>query len=257
MDHRLAQQLGAHMQPLTTAVRFLTLLPWPISPATSTAQDVTRAIAWFPVAGLIIGLLLLPVGWLTGTVWDAGVRAVGIVIVWGIITAGLHLDGLSDTFDAVMSWRPRERKLAIMRDSQVGVMGVLAVVAVLLFKFVWLQTSDDNWWRAVILAPVWGRWAQVYGLHWFPSARNDGLGHAFQSQTGGQRSFFAATAAALLITISVAPLYGIVAGLLVWGSVLLLAYWWNRVLGGLTGDTYGALCEISEVVVLATLAAAS
>lgn len=243
--------------PLATALRFLTLLPWPTSPATSTTQDITRAIAWFPVAGLIIGLLLLPVGWLTGTVWDAGVRAAGIVIVWGIITAGLHLDGLSDTFDAVMSWRPRERKLAIMRDSHVGAMGVLAVVAVLLLKFVWLQASDNDWWRAVVLAPVWGRWAQVYGLHWFPAARSDGLGHAFQSQTGGQRSFFAATAAALLITISVAPLSGIVAGLLVWGVVLLLAHWWNRSLGGLTGDTYGALCEISEVVVLATLAAAS
>lgn len=255
MNNRFVRQFGTHAQPLATALRFLTLLPWPTSPATSTTQDITRAIAWFPVVGLIIGLLLVPVGWLAGTVWDAGVRAAGIVIVWGIITAGLHLDGLSDTFDAVMSWRSRERKLAIMRDSHVGAMGVLAVVAVLLLKFVWLQASGDDWWRAVMLAPIWGRWAQVYGLHWFPSARSDGLGHAFQSQTGGRRSFCAATAAALLITISIAPLSGIVAGLLVWGSVLLLANWWNRSLGGLTGDTYGALCEISEVVVLATLAA--
>lgn len=244
------------MQSLATALRFLTLLPWPASSATSTTQDLPRAIPWFPVAGFIIGLMLLPVGWLTGTIWDTGVRAASIVIVWGIITAGLHLDGLSDTFDAVMSWRPRERKLAIMRDSNVGAMGVLAVVAVLLLKVAWVQASGDDWWRAVVLAPVWGRWAQVYGLHWFPSARNDGLGHTFQSLATGRRPFFIATAAALLITISVAPLSGLVAGLLVGGNALLLAHWWNRTLGGLTGDTYGALCEMSEVVVLATLSAA-
>lgn len=241
---------GPH--PLIEALRFLTLLPLPGRPA-STEAGIARSLAWFPVAGLLIGLLLLPVGWLAGLAWDAGVRAACIIVAWGIITAGMHLDGLGDTFDAVMSWRPRERKLEILRDSRVGTMGLLAIGAVLLLKFVWLQAAGDEWWRAVLLAPVWGRWSQIYGLCRFPSARDDGLGHTFQQQRE-QRSLFRATLAALLLTLLLGPVQGLVAGLLVWGIAALLYRWWVRDLGGLTGDTYGALCEISEVIVLAVIA---
>jgi adenosylcobinamide-GDP ribazoletransferase len=209
-------------------------------------------MAWFPLVGLAIGVLLLPVGWLAGMLWGDSVRAALLVVAWAGVTAGLHLDGLSDTFDAVMSWRSRERKLEIMKDSRVGVMGVLALVAVLLLKFAWLQGADGEWWRAVLLAPMWGRWADIYGIFWFPPARGGGLGHTFHAQVR-QRDFFVATGVVLLLTLVIGQGVGVVAGVLVWGSTHLLASWWTRDLGGLTGDTYGALCEIAEVVVLATL----
>lgn len=238
--------------PLGEALRFLTILPAPGLPPPS-EQSIARSIAWYPVVGAIIGLLLLPVGWLAGWGWNAGVQAACIVVAWGLLTSGLHLDGLSDTFDGVMSWRSRERKLEIMRDSNVGAMGMLAIIAVLLLKFVWLQAAGEAWWQAVLLAPIAGRWALLYGLVWFPTARASGLGHTFQAQAQ-RRSFFRATAAAVLLAVSIGQGSGLIAGLLVWGSIYLLARWWTRDLGGLTGDTYGALCEISEVIVLATIA---
>lgn len=236
---------------LGEALRFLTILPLPGLPPSSD-QSIARAISWFPMAGLVIGVLLLPVGWFANAAWGPDVRAACLVIVWGIITGGMHLDGLSDTFDGVMSWRPRERKLEIMRDSRVGVMGVLAIVAVLLLKFVWLRTATTNWWCGVLLAPMWGRWADFYSLACFPVAREGGLGQTFRNQVRLQ-DFFLATLVPLLFSIVIAQWHGLIAALLVWVIVSVLAYWWINELGGLTGDTYGAVCEISEVVVLATL----
>lgn len=241
------------MKALLAALRFLTLLPIPAQPA-SDERSITAAIPWFPAVGLLIGLLLLPVGWLAGWLWDDTVRAVVLVVAWGVITGGLHLDGLSDTFDAVLSWRPRERKLEIMRDSRVGAMGVLALVAVLLLKVAWLQAAGDAWLQAVLLAPMWGRWASMYSVCCFPAARTDGLGHTVHAQVQ-QRDVVLSTLAVLLFSALVGLCPALIGGVLVWGSTHLLARWWTHDLGGLTGDTYGALCELGEVVMLAALTA--
>jgi adenosylcobinamide-GDP ribazoletransferase len=234
---------------LGEALRFLTLLPVPGLPA-MTEAGIVRAIPWFPLAGALIGALLLPIGWLGETVWGAGVRAALLVAAGGIITGGLHLDGLSDTFDAVMSWRPPEHKLEIMRDSRIGAMGALALVAVLLLKYAFLAAAGADWWRGVVLAPLWGRGADINGLLFLPAARAGGLGRIFHEQVR-RSDFRLASAAAAGIALIVAGPRGLLAGLLVWGCSHLLARWWTRDLGGLTGDTYGALCEIGEVIALA------
>jgi len=236
------------------AMRFLTVIPQPWLPPMSEASAVL-AIPWFPTAGLLIGALLLPVGWLAGLAWGELAAAALVVVAWGVITGGLHLDGLSDTFDAVMSWRPRERKLEIMKDSRIGAMGALALVAVLLLKIVFLAAAGDGWWRALLVAPVLGRWADCYGIFWFPAAREGGLGRSFNAQVRRADFWIASTVAAGAALLA-CGLAGLVAALLVWGVAHLLARWWTRDLGGLTGDTYGALCEIGEVVALAALAAA-
>src|SRR5438093_10799871 len=105
--------------PLGEALRFLTILPVGGLPPISEGA-IGRAIGYFPLVGAVIGAVLSGVGLLSGALWDDWVRAVAIVVAWGAITAGLHLDGLSDTFDAVLSWRSRERKLDIMKDSRLG-----------------------------------------------------------------------------------------------------------------------------------------
>lgn len=238
---------------LFEAIRFLTIIPIPWLPAMD-ERSIPRSIPWFPIVGLLIGGVLLPIGWLAGWLWGDLVRAVLLVVAWAVLTGGLHLDGLSDTFDAVWSWRPRERKLEIMRDSRIGAMGALALIAVLLLKVAWLHAAGEQWWQAVLLAPLWGRWADSYGIHWFPPAREGGLGRTFQDEVQ-PRQFYLTTAATLLLAGLIGGLVGLLAGLAVWLATWLLARWWTRDLGGLTGDTYGALCEIGEAVVLAVVAA--
>jgi adenosylcobinamide-GDP ribazoletransferase len=246
-----SQNRWGPLWPLGEALRFLTLIPIPGMPPMS-EHSIARAIPLFPLAGALIGGLLAGIGLASGALWDAWARSVLIVVGWGIITAGLHLDGLSDTFDAVMSWRTRERKLEIMKDSRIGAMGALALIAVLALKVSWLHAAGDGWARAVVLAPVLGRWADTYGIFWFPPAREGGLGREFQSQV--RRGDFAiATATAAVLALILAGPPGLLALGLVWGVSSALARWWSRDLGGLTGDTYGALCEIAEVVTLAAL----
>jgi adenosylcobinamide-GDP ribazoletransferase len=237
--------------PLGEALRFLTIFPIPGLPPMSEAS-IAHAIPFFPLAGAIIGALLAGLGLAAGALWDVGVRPVILVVAWGAITAGLHLDGLSDTFDAVMSWRPRERKLEIMKDSRIGAMGALALIAVLALKVAWLGAAGSGWLRAVWLAPVLGRWADIYGIFWFPPAREGGLGREFQSQVR-RFHFVFGTVATLALALLIAGTRGLVAFALVWLATQLLAMWWTRDLGGLTGDTYGALCEIAEVVTLAVM----
>lgn len=240
------------LEPLGEALRFLTIIPTPGMPPWTEA-GFGRAIPLFPLAGLLIGLILAAAGSLTGALWGAGVRAVGVVVAWGVVTAGLHLDGLSDTFDGVMSWRDRERKLEIMRDSRIGAMGALALAAVLGLKVALLATAGDRWLVAALVAPAIGRWADVYGIVFFPPAREGGLGRTFQALLG-PRDFPLATLIALAAAL-IGGVAGIVALALAWLVTHALGRWWTRDLGGLTGDTYGALCEIAEVVALAALTA--
>jgi adenosylcobinamide-GDP ribazoletransferase len=236
------------------ALRFLTIIPQPWLPPMN-ERSMVAAIPFFPAAGLLIGALLLPVGWLGDLFWGELARAALIVTAWGILTGGLHLDGLSDTFDAVMSWRPRERKLEIMKDSRIGAMGALALVAVLLLKTAFVASAGADWWRAVLIAPVLGRWADCFGIYFFPAAREGGLGRDFNAQVR-RRDFVIATLFTGVVCVAVAGWTGLIAGLLVLAVAYVLARWWTRDLGGLTGDTYGALNEIGEVVALAVLAAA-
>ncbi len=239
--------------PIGEALRFLTVIPTPGLPP-MTAEAIPRAIPYFPVAGLALGALLVVVGWIAGALWNEIVRAIALVVAWGVLTAGLHLDGLSDTFDGVMSWRSRERKLEIMRDSRIGVMGALALAAVLGLKAAFLATAGDGWLAAVLLAPALGRWADVYGIMRFPPARDGGLGRTFQSQLR-PGDFLIASGTTLILALALGGVRGLIALTLVWLAVHLLGRWWTRDLGGLTGDTYGALCEIAEVVALAALTA--
>ncbi|MEM8534591.1 MAG: adenosylcobinamide-GDP ribazoletransferase [Chloroflexota bacterium] len=250
--HNNQNQWGP-LWPLGEALRFLTIIPVPGMPPMSEAS-IARAIRFFPLAGAVIGLLLAVVGLIANTFWVVPIHAVIIVVAWGILTAGLHLDGVSDTFDAVMSWRPRERKLEIMKDSRVGAMGAMALIAILVLKIAFISTTGTGWLQAIILAPVLGRWADIYGIFWFPAAREGGLGRNFQSQV--QRSdFTTATIITLVLALLLAGIQGLIAFFVVWGATHLIARWWTKDLGGLTGDTYGALCEIAEVITLAALSA--
>jgi adenosylcobinamide-GDP ribazoletransferase len=240
------------LERLGEALRFLTILSVPgLPPAREGA--IGHALPLFPLAGAVIGALLVALGWLAGLLWGDLARAALLVVGWGVLTAGLHLDGLADTFDAVMSWRPRERKLEIMKDSRIGTMGALALVAVLGLKLAWLAQAGPRWLPAVLLAPALGRWAAIYGIFRFPPAREGGLGRDFQAQARGPALLTATLSAAALALLG-GP-RGLLALALVWGVSHLLGRWWTRDLGGLTGDTYGALCEIAEAVALAVLTA--
>jgi adenosylcobinamide-GDP ribazoletransferase len=240
---------------LAEAMRFLTILPVPGKPAMSELA-VVRAMVAFPLVGAIIGGLVAGAWWGATWLWGGLAGSLCAILTWGALTSGLHLDGIADSGDALFSWRSRERKLEIMKDSRIGTMGALALIGVVLLKWAMVATLGPLAWRGLVLAPIVGRWANLIGIFWFPAATEGGLGRTFHDHIS-QGDFWWASATALLGAGLLAGWWGLLVLGVAAAGTLLAARWMARSLGGLTGDTYGALCELAEVASLAVLAAAA
>jgi adenosylcobinamide-GDP ribazoletransferase len=252
MTVKVANRWGS-LRPIGEALRFLTVLPVRGLPPITEA-GIVRSMVAFPLVGLLIGAGGASVGLVADWLWGDPLRAVAIVVAWILVTQGLHLDGLADSCDALFSWRSRERKLEIMKDSRIGAMGALGLLTIVLLKVGALLSLGAAWWLGALLAPMWGRWADIYGIFWFPAAREGGMGRTFRDQVR-RTDFVVATISALVIGVLLLLPWGALVGLTVWLAVHGLAGRMVAALGGLTGDTYGALSEIGEVVTLLTLVA--
>lgn len=245
------------LNPLRAALSFLTLVPASRNLRLG-QRDISNSRAFYPAVGLLLGLLLVGVEEGASRAFPIHMTA-GILLTMTVVcTRALHLDGLMDVCDGVFGGYTRERRLEIMKDSQVGAFGVAGGATVLILKYgalvalLDLDAPGKEW--ALLLFPAISRWAMVVALGAFPYARDQGLGSPFhQSEQGGAKI---ATLAAGLTAVAASFLLGGFAGLglLAGAAVLAATLGWalNSALGGLTGDTYGATNEVSEVSVLAT-----
>jgi adenosylcobinamide-GDP ribazoletransferase len=240
------------MKRLLAALRFLTILPLPGGWGTAEA-DLAGSVPWFPVVGLLLGAMAAGAAWVLSSVTTPMAAAAVIAIMLLSFSGGLHMDGLSDTADGFLSARSRERILEIMKDSHVGAMGVIVIVCVLLLKFAALASLPaGRLWPAALLMPLAGRCAIVLHMALLPYARPEGTGAVFYRL----RPRWAAVWAAAVLGATACGVLG-VEGLVVWGVCIALtlafsAYVYGKI-GGATGDTLGAVCEIIEVAPALTL----
>ncbi len=237
------------MRGLATAIGFLTAVPIGVR-GVLREGDFGRASVWFPVVGLLVGLMLAGVDWCGRAVWDPMVAAALVIGAAVVVTGGLHIDGLMDTADAFFSRASRERMLEIMRDPRSGALGVTAGVCLLLAKFAaYAHLVGGEHWRVIAAAPALGRLAMVIAVGAFPYARESGTGARIAAEVG-KRQVIGALALGAAIAVGLLS----VGGLLVFAMALALAVaggaYARRRLGGLTGDVYGAVNEVVEVVVL-------
>ena len=215
-------------------------------------SEVGRSAIFFPVVGLILGLILVLVNFLLLPFASAGLLSVILVTLLAFMTRGLHLDGVGDTFDGLGAGSDRDRVLSIMDDSHTGVFGLIAIVLVLFFKIHALESIDVDRWRALLVAPILGRWAMVL-LAYRSKAAKPGLGSNLieHLQT---KHFLLATSVTLLLVAAIWRRNGIV--MMAWVAVFTIAsknYFYRRI-GGVTGDTFGAVGELSETSVMVLLA---
>jgi adenosylcobinamide-GDP ribazoletransferase len=243
------------MNAFLAAVRFLTVFPLPGARGTG-ERDMVRSVPFFPVIGLLVGGAAAGLAATLDGVFPPTVLAWLLVVWLAGVSGAFHLDGLADAADGLLSSRPRDRILEIMKDSRVGVMGVVVVVLVLGLKAAALASlASDVRWRAVLLMPVAGRCALVFQMALLPAARKeDGVGRLFL----GKRSPFEwLWAGAVLAGVSWLTAAG--AGLLCSGVsvglVLLFALFCYRKVGGATGDTLGAGCELTEAACVVAMSA--
>lgn len=231
----------------SAALSFLTRLPVPASGA----ADWGGAIVMYPVVGCLLGALLVLADHLLA--WRGlpiETRSIVAVVVLIVITGGLHLDGLMDTCDGVLGGGTIARRLEIMRDSRQGSFGVLGCVCVVLLKVAGLMAlAGTGRTTALFLAPVIGRWVVVGIAARFPSARPNGFGASFRAQVTAVRGGMA-TVITTLLCVWIGGGGGLLVLILAALGAVGMSVLWRRALGGLTGDTYGALIELTEVLVI-------
>jgi adenosylcobinamide-GDP ribazoletransferase len=237
------------LRPLVAAFAFLTRLPVWSGPLRDV--DLGRSLTFFPIVGLVLGLVLRGVGSLLVGVVEPTLAAVVLVALLAALTGGLHLDGVADVFDGLGGGRgDKQRTLDIMRDSRIGAHGAAALVLLLLAKvFAVADLLARRDLASLVVFPAVARWAVTPAIVFHPYARPEGLGRAFNGEARPWQVAGATAILALAIGALGQRFIAPAAGALVAAS--LLALWLRRRLGGLTGDVYGAAIELAEVAALA------
>ncbi len=231
------------------ALQFLTIIsiPWrrEVSP-----EELGRSAGYFPVVGLIIGLVLVGLDWLFGLILPSAVANALLIVSLVVITGVLHLDGFVDTCDGIAGHKTAEDRWRVMHDSRVGGFGIVGIVLLLLVKYVSLNSIPlPLMMTTLVLMPVISRWATVYAIFAYPYAKPSGLGKAFKQGTNWLR-FTMATLIALVVVVGLAQLVGLTIMFLIWVMTVVMAAYLKSKFSGLTGDTYGAINEVAEVGVL-------
>jgi adenosylcobinamide-GDP ribazoletransferase len=237
---------------LAGAILFYTRLPLP--PGWHPSFEGIAALA--PLVGVAIGGLL--------TLGDWGLQALGVtsllrsglvVGLWIWITGGLHLDGAMDTADGLAVMDP-QRRLEVMADSRTGAFGTMVAIAIVGLKTLALADLTTGRDLLFLMVPLWGRWGQVIAIARYPYLKAEGKGALHKA---GLRLPQDLLPGPLIALIFYAP-YGwlhpeqtqFMVALFLSGMTLamIIPAWFNRQLGGHTGDTYGAVVEWIETLLL-------
>ena len=217
-----------------------------------------QSMKFFPLVGIILGLIMYTAHTLLSLYINSSlVIAAVIVVIYVILTGALHLDGLSDTFDGIFSYRSKQRMLEIMKDSRVGANGVIVLVLYFILNIIFLadlESIDLPMGAFILLYPVVGRMNTVINCATAPYARTSGMAKDFVEQTdykGFLISFLITMGYAYAVLtyfkldISIIAIVPIMA---------ILGYYFARLMtrkiGGVTGDTLGAVLELTQVIML-------
>lgn len=229
------------MKYLISALQFLTILPL----GKSRDFDAPKTIPWFPVVGLVIGLILMAGDYIFCILWPDIIVALLDVLLIVILSGGLHLDGLGDTADGFFSHRSTEQVLSIMRDSRIGVMGLAAIVFVLSIKWASILHLVGHRALYLLIIPAYSRGAMMFGIKFLRYGRPQG---------GIGADFFSDKPPMYALSIIFLPvLFSFWLGVkAIWLNSLfilmtaLILFYYKRRMGGITGDMLGAMAEVEE-----------
>ncbi len=238
------------MRSLRIAFGLLTTLPVGL-PEDWQPGDSGRAAFWYPVVGLAVGGLVW-LAWLgLSLIFPSLVAAVLALAVWVGLTGGLHLDGLADCCDGLPASVPVERRLEILKDPHLGTFGGIGLVLVLFAKAAALAALAPAQGLGIVLAATAGRWL-ILPAGLLPQARPGGMGADFS--LGFRRSAMILSAVLPLGLAFLLGAQGWIALLAALAAAGALAWLACARLTGVTGDVFGLLVEVTETVILLSLA---
>lgn len=212
-----------------------------------------KSARFYTLVGLVIGGLLWSLASLLARGYESTLVAVTVVLLWAVLTGGLHLDGFADCCDGLLASVSAEKRLEIMRDPRTGSFAVSGLILILLLKVIALRgvIDADKLLPAILLAPTLARWL-ILPTAKQRLARNEGLGAQFSAElTQTTLVVCALIPLALILYVGAQAVVALAASVSVAGLLVLLAI---RRIGGVTGDVYGLVVESAEVAVLMTFA---
>jgi len=219
------------MRLLLIAIQFLTIIPVPF-PLRCEERDLGRSMAFFPLAGLFLGALLVGADFVLTLRLPRPVADLLLITLLSVVTGALHLDGLADVCDGLTARGGRERFLVVMKDSRIGAVGVVGLVLALLLKFeALLHIPLDCKREALLFFPLVARFSQVQITLGAERARVDGLGSAFIG-TAGMWQFVSAGVITLAGAWLLLGLRGIYCCVALYLCTWVLKWWFHRKLGG-------------------------
>jgi adenosylcobinamide-GDP ribazoletransferase len=208
-----------------------------------------RAGVFFPIVGLLVGVVLWSLDRGLQLFFPPVLSSVFLVAALAALSRGFHLDGLADSADGLFGSSERQRCLEIMKDSAIGTFGALAVIVIFFLKVRSLDLLQGGYRSmALVLGPMLGRWACVVMAYTSRPARAEGLGAMFVRGTQF-REFGLASVITLAVVFSLMEILGLVVFVPLAVLILSFTLYCNRRLGGVTGDTLGALGELVETAV--------
>jgi adenosylcobinamide-GDP ribazoletransferase len=224
-----------------SAIQFITILPW----GGADRFDPQRMIPYFPIVGIVLGVLVALFDYVAVSLWGTTVASLLDVIFLVVLTGAFHIDGLGDTADGLLGQRPKEKILAIMKDSRLGTMGLVAIVAGLSIKWAGIAGLDANRPLLLIIVPAYARAGMLFGMRFLEYGRPaGGTGLDFFKQELKPSAFWGLSAPILLSV------------LLGWQAIWLLICfaaitaglirYYKKRMGCITGDMLGAMAEILE-----------
>lgn len=247
------------MSGIALLFRFMTRLPLGFEPEFD-SDKLGKSMKFFPIVGIVIGVInfLFFILFAKTLVYSPLVMVVFLLIVEVILTGGLHLDGLADTFDGIFSYRSKQKMLDIMKDSRLGTNGGLVLILYFFLKTSLLYELDTTVGLpsgvVLLLVPAMARLNSVVNCASAPYARATGMGKTFVDHTNGM-SVIISTIITVIFSAIVCYLFKIPYLVLLIIPVLMFlgfvfAKLMTRKIGGITGDTLGAIVEISEIIAI-------
>lgn len=243
------------IQDLIYALTFLTRLPVPMKIDFS-EERAAHSMAYFPLIGILLGIILVFFDWLLSAIFPYKIVNVLILIILTCMTGGLHLDGFMDTVDGLFSGRSKEKMIEIMHDSQVGAFGVIAFFLLFLLKYqALIYIAEVSRVSVLILMPTLSRWLIVFVAYKFPVNQFSKWGKKVNSFLG-KKQFLLASVWILfvifLLNFYLGFHYGqsLVTVLICFVVFFVICIRINNNLDGLTGDIYGFVNELAEVIIL-------
>ena len=228
------------MRNLISAIQFITILPF----GKAKAFDPPKMVHWFPLVGILLGLLLALFDSVVIRLWTPPVAALLDVIFLTVLTGAFHIDGLGDAADGLLSPRSKDEALKIMKDSRIGTMGLVAILFGLALKWGGISGLDSQRSIILVMIPAYARAGILFGMQYLPYGRSDGTGKPFFQKKLSLKHFwgiilpigfsFTLGLRAIWLNLSFAVIIGII----------LLFY--KKRMGCITGDMLGAMVEITE-----------